>query len=119
MKFADLFTPPAHQTPANTSLRRVRRGENLTLTSREKMRVRVYDTHVLPIGKESESCPSAPSAPLDRPPLVPLEAPFIEGKRYQLAPATEWPSRLDLYHEDPTGNTLRKHGVLLTAPHCP
>lgn len=79
------------------------------------MCVRVYDTHVLCIGKESGKRPSAPSAPLDRPPLVPLEAPFVEGKRYRLAPATEWPSRLDLYHEDATGNTRRKHGVLMAA----
>ena len=67
---------------------------------------------------QSGNQPSAPSAPLDRPPLVPLEAPFVEGKRYRLAPATEWPSRLDLYVEDPNGNTVRKHGVLMAVNAC-
>ena len=46
-------------------------------------------------------------------PLVPLETPFITGMRYSKAPCTEWPSRLDLYHLDPTGDTLRAHGVLI------
>jgi len=48
-----------------------------------------------------------------------LEAPFIEGKRYRLALATEWPSRLDLYHEDPAGDTLRRQHVLMAAHQSP
>ncbi len=46
-------------------------------------------------------------------PFVPLDLPFVDGGRYQLADGTEWPSRLDLYHADPAGPWIRRNGVLL------
>jgi hypothetical protein len=45
--------------------------------------------------------------------LVPIDEPFIEGLRYQMADAVEWPSRLDLYHVDPNGPWVRRHDVLI------
>lgn len=52
---------------------------------------------------------SALSAPI----LVPLDEPFVEGRRYRQARATEWRARLDLFVADPAGPWLRRHGVLL------
>lgn len=57
--------------------------------------------------------PSAPSAPSDCPALVPLETPWIDGGRYRIVGATEWPSRLNLYLADPNGPWIRLHGVLI------
>lgn len=54
----------------------------------------------------SESSFSAPGA------LVPLDTPFIEGKRYREAGATDL-NRLDLYVADESGPWIRKHGVLI------
>jgi hypothetical protein len=58
--------------------------------------------------------PTAPSALENHPPLVPLESPWIEGAHYRMAGATEWPSRLDLYVQDPSGPWIRRHGVLIS-----
>jgi hypothetical protein len=46
-------------------------------------------------------------------PLVPIEQPFIEGQRYRLAGATEVGTRLDLYHADPNGPWMRRHGIIM------
>jgi hypothetical protein len=54
------------------------------------------------------SCLSSTPAP-----LVPLYVAWRDGARYRQAQATEWPSRLDLYLEDPSGPWIRKHGVLI------
>jgi hypothetical protein len=45
--------------------------------------------------------------------LVPIHAPFIDGRHYRKATATEWPSRLDLFVEDEAGPWIRRHGVLI------
>ena len=60
------------------------------------------------------NAPIAPTAPQNRPPLIPLESPWIDGARYQKAGATEWPNRLDLYVQDPSGPWIRQHGVLIS-----
>ena len=70
-------------------------------------------------GGENEGFPPpSPSPAKDtkphRPLFVPLETPFVDGRRYARAPATEWPSRLDLFHESPSGNLRRVHGVLMS-----
>ena len=57
--------------------------------------------------------PSAPSATSDCPALVPLETPWIDGGRYRMVGATEWPSRLNLYVADPSGPWIRLHAVLI------
>lgn len=46
-------------------------------------------------------------------PLVPIERPFMEGCRYREAGVLEVRSRFDLYHEDPAGEWIRRHGVLI------
>jgi hypothetical protein len=46
-------------------------------------------------------------------PLIPMHAPFIEGRRYRTAGATELRSRLDLYVESKTGPLRRHHGALM------
>jgi hypothetical protein len=58
--------------------------------------------------------PSAPSAPSDRPPLVPLETPWIDGQRYRPAGATEARTRLDLYVADAAGTWIRRHGTIIS-----
>jgi hypothetical protein len=60
------------------------------------------------------NAPTAPSALENHPPLVPLESPWIEGAHYRIAGATEWPNRLDLYVQDPSGPWIRRHGVLIS-----
>ena len=71
------------------------------------------------VAKESPPPPPLPASKATppthatRPLLVPLECPWVDGARYRRAQAVEWPSRLDLYHLDPTGDTLRMHGTLV------
>ena len=50
---------------------------------------------------------------LSAPPLVPLEAPWVDGGRFREAGATEARTRLDLYLADPNGPWIRRHGVLI------
>jgi hypothetical protein len=45
--------------------------------------------------------------------FVPLDLAWIDVVRYRTADAVEWPSRLDLFHEDPSGPWIRQHGVLI------
>jgi hypothetical protein len=52
---------------------------------------------------------SAPSAPA----LVPAEVAFTEGRRYRAAGVTVARNRLELYVEDPKGDWMRRHGVLI------
>jgi hypothetical protein len=98
MKFADLFKP--------VPLRTVRIVEIPTFKAQEQNRY---------LGKENESRSSKSGFALSAlsAPLVPLDEPFVEGQRYRLAGAVEWPSRLDLYHVDPGGPWLRRHDVLI------
>ncbi len=61
---------------------------------------------------DSPSPANAWETPQERPPLVPLESPWIEGARYRLAGAHEIPSRLPLFIQDDHGDTKR-HGRTL------
>ncbi len=54
-----------------------------------------------------------PAIPATSAPLVPLDAPWRDGQRYNLAGATEWPGKLDLYRADPAGPWIRRHGVVI------
>jgi hypothetical protein len=63
--------------------------------------------------KESPPVPSPTAAP--RPPLIPLESPWVEGRRYRYAAMHEVKNKLPLFREDPNGDTLRRHGVLMCA----
>lgn len=60
-------------------------------------------------GEIQSSAPSAHSAPA----LVPVEIAFTEGRRYRAAGVTEARTRLELYVEDPKGDWMRSHGVLI------
>lgn len=113
MTFAELFQPVRPQVTATRPLRNMRNIEILTLTSRENVCLEVSGHILSPIGKESEVECSACSATS----LVPLYAPFAEGRRYREAGAVEVQTRLDLYREDPAGPWIRRHGVLITAAH--
>lgn len=56
--------------------------------------------------------PESPTA-CDFPTLVPLDSPFVEGRRYRMAGATDALTRLDLYIADPAGLWVRTAGVLM------
>ena len=114
MTFADLFKPFPDPPTAQTGFadRQDRRTPTSNVTGKQESRIREGENKVcLPIGKESGLCLSRLSAPA----LVPLQAPFVEGRRYREAGATEASNRLDLYVADPAGTWLRRHGVLLSA----
>lgn len=46
-------------------------------------------------------------------PLIPLQSSWRDGQRYRLAPAIEWPARLDLFIEDASVQWIRRSGVLI------
>ena len=112
MTFADLFAPfpdppaiqPGRADSADKAIPTLKLVGNLFIEEERKER-----DH---ISKESGLGLSALSAPA----LVPLDTPFVEGQRYQLAGATELRTRLDCYLADPAGPWIRLHGVLMVAP---
>jgi len=63
--------------------------------------------------KESPPSPAPTATP--RPPLVPLESPWVEGRRYRYAGCYDL-RRLPLFVQDSHGDTLRRHGVLMSVP---
>ena len=85
-------------------LRRVRRLEKTHSTSRETEKVEFEKR----LDKDCGIRPSAPSARV----LVPRDAPWQEGGRYRLAGETD-ANRLDLFEQDPAGEWIRLHGVLI------
>jgi len=85
-------------------LRRVRRFEKIHSTSRETEKVEFEKS----LDKDCRIQPSAPSARV----LVPRDAPWQEGLRYRLAGETD-ADRLDLFEQDPAGEWIRLHGVLI------
>jgi len=113
MNFADIFAPLAAPQTAQTG-----RADSVDKASpafnvvgkvySEERREKLH----IPIRAKAGLRLSAPSAPQNQPALVPLESPWIDGARYRMAGATEWPNRLDLYVQDPAGPWIRLHGVL-------
>lgn len=85
-------------------LRRVRRLEKSHSTSRETEKVGLEKN----LNKDCGIQPSAPSARV----LVPRDAPWQDGARYRLAGEID-ADRLDLFVADPTGEWIRRHGVLI------
>jgi hypothetical protein len=70
-----------------------------------------------PITSTTEPSPANAKETAPAPaPLVPLDAPFENGKRYRLAGAHEVASRLPLFIQDDRGDTRRAHGVLILDP---
>jgi hypothetical protein len=103
MTFSDLFRPVSALADSADN-------RNPTFLTRAKNTIRESD---LPVGKKSGFALSALSAAPAGGILVPLETPWIDGKRYRLAGATEARTRLDLYVADPAGPWIRRHGVLI------
>ena len=104
MRFADLFKPTEQGRVTADD------ADNPTLTLFNAHKTTIGEKVNTGIGKGSGLARSALSAP-----LIPLDSPFIEGERYRLAHATEWPSRLDLYLADRKGPWRRLYGVLMPA----
>jgi len=104
VRFADLFKPPEQGPDSADS------ADNPTPTLFNAHKITIGEKVSTGIDKGSGLARSALSAP-----LIPLDSPFIEGGRYRLAHATEWPSRLDLYLADREGPWRRLHGALMPA----
>lgn len=85
-------------------LRRVRRLEKSHSTSRETEKVELEKNLDTDCGIQ----PSASSARV----LVPRDALWQEGSRYRLAGEID-ADCLDLFVEDPAGEWIRRHGVLI------
>ena len=66
-----------------------------------------------PPAKPAQAPVPSPSTEPNRPTLVPMDAPWTDGRRYREAGACERPGKLDLYVEDPAGPWIRRHGVLI------
>lgn len=112
MNIAQLLATAEAQISASTPLRNMRNIEKPTLMSGESLCVlhtkEIRHTQPQPTEELEIQC-SACSAPR----LVPLDAAWIEGKRYRLAGAHEVVSRLPLFIQDDHGDTRRAHGVLI------
>lgn len=65
-----------------------------------------------PQSQWSEKNPSGTSENRSKGCLVPRDAPWQEGGRYRLAGETD-ADRLDLFEQDPAGEWIRRHGVLI------
>lgn len=109
MKFSDLFTPVPPVSPSSPPLRIERIDEFPSFNLIEKHTSEGKEVIVsIDTGTKAEIAISALSAP-----LVPLEAPWVDGQRYREAGMVEVSSRLDLYLADPAGPWIRRYGVLL------
>jgi hypothetical protein len=109
MRFSDLLTATPTVILTNPSLRIVRIDKISSFNPEAKHRLEEKEVKISSsIGTKAEVALSALSAP-----LVPLDQPFADGKRYTEAGATEVASRLECYVADPAGPWIRRHGVLI------
>ena len=94
-------------------------GTSKPLRDTEKLHSMVgmglYPSETSGATRASNTAPHSPalaSITENRPPLVPMEAPWRDGHRYRATALFEVANRLDCYVADPNGPWIRRGGVL-------